>query len=83
MVQKEVDAIIKSLLLDQTREVKKHSHLIDELGFDSVHIMELITELETHFKIIFEDEHLELDFFQTPQKIYDLLKRYTPNEQSE
>ena len=54
-------------------EVTEESKFIDDLGFDSVSLMQLIIELENHFEI----EFFDIDFEQvdTAGKMYEYIER--------
>ncbi len=48
---KEVNHIIKKHLQVQSDQINKQSHLINDLGADSINIVEIIKDIEAHFKV--------------------------------
>jgi len=65
------DAVVKILVdqleIDESRILPK-SHILNDLGGDSLQIVEIIMSLEEHFDIIIEDE--AIDRIQTVEDIY-------------
>ena len=68
--------VIGQIAPDKSKKVLADSDLIDQLGFDSVNMLELITNLEEAFDITFEDDHLDLDNFKNVSAILALLGKY-------
>lgn len=56
--------VIESILEEEV-EITGQTQLIDDLEFDSVSIVELITKIEESFSITFNDEDLLVDQFET------------------
>lgn len=54
------------------------SRLGDDLGIDSLALVELIIALEEEFQIEFSDSDLDPEKIQTVGDIRDLLNRYVP-----
>ena len=68
--------IIKGITPMSLERIKADTDLADQLGFDSVTFLELISSLEVHFRITFADEDLEIGHFQTPRSIEETVRRY-------
>jgi len=55
----EIEKIIADHLDIDISKVTDDAHLIDDLGADSLHTVELIIEFETHFDLDIADEDAE------------------------
>ncbi|MBC2577407.1 acyl carrier protein [Peptostreptococcus russellii] len=68
---------IKEILAEQLdvelEEVKDNSDIQEDLGADSLDVMDIMTEIEEEFDIEVEDE--EIENLRTPAKIEEYLKR--------
>lgn len=68
---------IKEILAEQLdvelEEVKDNSYIQEDLGADSLDVMDIMTEIEEEFDIEVEDE--EIENLRTPAKIEEYLKR--------
>lgn len=68
---------IKEILAEQLdvelEEVKDNSDIQENLGADSLDVMDIMTEIEEEFDIEVEDE--EIENLRTPAKIEEYLKR--------
>ncbi|SEN69966.1 acyl carrier protein [Peptostreptococcus russellii] len=68
---------IKEILAEQLdvelEEVKDNSDIQEDLGADSLDVMDIMTEIEAEFDIEVEDE--EIENLRTPAKIEEYLKR--------
>lgn len=68
---------IKEILAEQLdvelEEVKDNSDIQEDLGADSLDVMDIMTEIEEDFDIEVEDE--EIENLRTPAKIEEYLKR--------
>lgn len=73
----EMIANLAKIDVDQIRE---QTNLIDDLGFDSITIVLLIVEIETKFRIVFEDENLELDVLSSVNKLLNIINQKTSKE---
>jgi len=62
-----VDILVSELEIDKSRVLPK-SHILNDLGGDSLQIVEVIMTLEEHFNIIIEDE--AVDRINTVEDIY-------------
>jgi acyl carrier protein len=65
--------VADQLPYDDRREVQPESHLADDLGFDSLDVIELVMACEEEFDIIIEEEDSEK--FATVQDLIDYLVR--------
>lgn len=71
-----VKTIIQGVKNYDHLNIKEDTNLIDELGFTSIDIMNLILELEQSFKVTFKDQDLDLDHFITPAAVMNTLQSY-------
>ena len=55
--------------------IENETLLIDDLGLDSIQMVELIGGLEEEFDIILEDEELGLELFQHVNSLAHYIKR--------
>ena len=51
------------------------SNLFDELGFDSILLLDLIVDVETECNCQFSDEDLNMEALSTPRKLLELIGR--------
>jgi acyl carrier protein len=51
------------------------SNLFDELGFDSILLLDLIVSIEQECACQFSDEDLSMDSLSTPRKLLELIAR--------
>ena len=65
--------VADQLPYDARRDVRPESHLADDLGFDSLDVIELVMACEEEFDIIIEEEDSEK--FATVQDLIDYLVR--------
>lgn len=63
----------KSFCNEITSELK----LREDLGLDSLNMVELMVELEDKFNIEIEESDLDPAALQTVSQIYDLVEKYT------
>ena len=56
--------IIKGIL-ELDGDIAEDANLVEDLGIDSVIILQLIANIETVFDVIFDDEDLLVDKFET------------------
>ena len=72
--------IIKDLSPNQNTEISPGMNLIDDLGFDSINMLQLILELEEKFDISISDDDLDIDNFNSVKSITALIeKNYVNN----
>lgn len=75
-----ISTIIKELKPDQTATINVNLDLIDDLGFDSINMLQLILELEEKFEISISDDDLDIDNFKSIKSIIALIeKNYADN----
>ena len=55
--------------------VSLDSNLFDELGFDSILLLDLIVAIEQECDCQFSDKDLSLDALSTPRKLFELIIR--------
>jgi len=60
----------------RVESIRLDTHLIDELGFDSVSIMSLIVAIEQEWDITIDSEYLLLEYFATPGHIFQMVRSY-------
>lgn len=63
----------KSFSQNVTEELK----LADDLGFDSLNLVELIVNLEEEFNIEIDESDLDPQNLKTVKQIYTLIEKYT------
>ncbi|MDI6618452.1 MAG: acyl carrier protein [Clostridiales bacterium] len=78
MVFDKVKEIIVEQLGVDPEDVTTESSFVDDLGADSLDIVELIMALEEEFDIEIPDE--EAEKFPTVGKVVDYIKEHTDNE---
>ena len=75
-----ISNIIKELVPGQTTSICVNMNLIDDLGFDSINMLQLILELEERFNISLSDDDLDIDNFKSVKSITTLIeKNYVHN----
>lgn len=75
-----ISNIIKELNPDQKTAISANMKLIDDLGFDSINMLQLILELEEKFNISLSDDDLDIDNFKSVKSITTLIeKNYVHN----
>ena len=57
-------------------KVAKDDHLIDNLGFDSLKLLFLISKVESTFHIVIKDHDLDIVNFLSVTAIVNLVKKY-------
>ena len=70
----EVENIIAQHLNIDVSEVTDDKHLMEDLGADSLHTVELIIEFENHFDMTIPDEDAEQ--LQTVKQIKEYIAEY-------
>lgn len=55
--------------------VRLDSNLFDELGFDSILLLDLIVSIEQECNCQFSDEDLSMDALSTPRRLLELIAR--------
>jgi len=79
-MEQQIIDVVKKVKPDYSGEVAADSDLLEVLGFDSVNMLELITELEEQFKITFEDDDLDLDNFKNVKNMTQLINKYASSK---
>lgn len=69
--------ICKQFLFSETRVIDKEKSLLGEGVVDSTGVLELITFLESNYKVKFQDDELVADNFDSIEKIERFLLRKT------
>ena len=70
----EVENIIAQHLNIDVSEVTDDKHLMEDLGADSLHTVELVIEFENHFDMTIPDEDAEQ--LQTVKQIKEYIAKY-------
>ena len=70
----EVENIIAQHLNIDVSEVTDDKHLMEDLGADSLHTVELVIEFENHFDMTIPDEDAEQ--LQTVKQIKEYISEY-------
>ena len=70
----EVEKIIAQHLNIDVSEVTDDKHLMEDLGADSLHTVELVIEFENHFDMTIPDEDAEQ--LQTVKQIKEYIAEY-------
>lgn len=60
-----------------TSAISEKTILTNDLGFDSVQIIELIVALENEFSIEIDDDDLEIENLTTYRKLHEMIERKT------
>lgn len=66
--------------LSYKSEIHPEDRLIEDLGFDSLKLMELIVKTEEIYSIEITDTDLDPGKFKTVKDIYQLAKKYIQEE---
>lgn len=74
-IQDKVRSIIASKLSLNEDEITPEKNLANDLGADSLDVVELSMELEREFNLKFEDSDTEK--IQTVADLYELIENYT------
>ncbi len=74
-IQDKVRSIIASKLSLNEDEITREKNLANDLGADSLDVVELSMELEREFNLKFEDSDTEK--IQTVADLYELIENYT------
>lgn len=65
--------ILSDQLDVEIEEIKENSDIMEDLGADSLDVMDIMTELEEAFEIEVEDE--EIENLRTPLKIKEYIEK--------
>jgi len=66
--------IVDMIYIKYQIRISDENNLTQEIGLDSMQILELIMGLEEEFAIIIPDEQLDPDLFQTIKNIVNLVE---------
>lgn len=75
----EVTLILKKIIIENSlREITEddildNSSLVEDFGFDSFKMIELIVDIETEFNILIEDEDMDIDILTRYGSLRDLI----------
>ena len=54
-------------------KISKETKLIEDLHYDSITLISLIIEIETHFKIVFDYENLYFNDVSNVESLYNMI----------
>ena len=74
-MQNRIDKCVLEQLMDQNTEIKPMDRMVDDLGMDSLDMVELVMRAEEEFETEISDDDWEK--CQTVQDIYDLVEKLT------
>lgn len=57
-------------------ELRQETHLVDDLHFDSLDMMNLVLKIEQELEITIEDDDLDYEHFETVGALHGTLSRY-------
>lgn len=73
MMNEQINQVLKDTLdLKNNQEIKPEHNLVEDLGADSLNVVEIVLGLETEFDIEILDE--EADNVKTVQDVYNLVR---------
>lgn len=76
MIKETVDKVVMELaMLDQTPD--KEARLREDMGVDSLKMVELMVGIEEALDIEIRESDLDPDTYQTMEDLYDMARRYT------
>jgi acyl carrier protein len=77
----ELTAILKKVLKTEELTVLTMStNLLEDPGLNSLSAIETLVHVEEVFDIEVEDDDLQVELIETPQKLWDYVKRIKDNE---
>lgn len=81
MIEKKVISLIQKIAVSGSYEgeVTYEMNILDDLGFDSIQVMELVVSIEDEFDIEIEDYVLDIDVLSDISKLIDIVKKSTDN----
>lgn len=80
-----IERKLKALIVDITTEkvdnnsIDTNTDLINDLGFDSIEIIELIVEIENEFKIEIDDDDINMNILTTYSELLSMIERKLQN----
>ena len=72
-IVKKLKEMLDKQLRSRVKDINLHHSLVDDLGADSIDIMEIITDSEINFGITVEDG--EYEHCKTVQDVVDLIEK--------
>ncbi len=66
-------------VLPEGETITENTKLIEELGYDSVLLIQLIVDIEDEFEISLSDDDLLVDKLDTPLGLFELICRAESN----
>lgn len=75
MLKNKVIQIVQSLAPVQRSQIDDACNLVNDLGFNSFKLVELIVAIEDAFNISFDEDYLVFEYFITPRSIIELLEK--------
>jgi len=77
IIEKIVNILILEILLPYKKnEFDSSKSLINDYGLDSIQIMELIVALEDEFKISFDEEGIDIEYFYSIDSLAKLIEKF-------
>ena len=74
-MQDQIIKVVENICRLSGKQVEPQLHLIEDLGFDSIMLLDLISQLEAEFEVVFEDEDLDLQNFSSVDHMSKLIGR--------
>jgi len=59
-------------------KIRPNSHLFDELGFDSILLLDLIVDIEERLGVRFSEAELDMESLTTPEAIVRMIASHNP-----
>ena len=76
-IKKKVNEIISSTLTDiSAAEVKADAKFVEDMGADSIDVLEICLEIEKAYGFVVDDDEYSNMKKDTPQDFYDLVVRH-------
>lgn len=66
-------------ILPEGKVITENTKLIEELGYDSVSLIQLIVDIEDEFGICLSNDDLLADKLDTPASLYELIEKILQN----
>ena len=76
MIEQKIKVILKGLCPVNAEEIHKHTLLREDLGIDSLKMVELVVGMEESFAIEFDESDLDLSLLQQVGDLYAMLEKY-------
>lgn len=77
----EISKNLKRIIINHSRkeiqdyEINEYTNLINDLGYDSVRIIEMILDIEEQFNITIDDEDIDVDALTKYEPLKTLILR--------